>query len=78
MRTRQTWTCTACWHTYSKTVKYPKYGASETPIVRLARAALCTSCGARGRCVIEEDGDRFGSAEDLQVFAARSQDSSST
>lgn len=54
-RWHQTWTCTACGHVGHKTVSYPKYGASETPLQLLELRARCVKCGARGRCLIREE-----------------------
>lgn len=53
-RWNQTWVCRACGHRHERTVTYPKYGASETPICQLALRAMCSKCGAMGRCRITE------------------------
>lgn len=54
-RFTQTWTCRACGHYVSKTVTYPKYGASETPLTEIAKRSRCTSCGLRGTAQISEE-----------------------
>lgn len=70
MRVTQTWICTWCGHRRSQEISYPKYGASETPLVDLAAAGFCTRCRARGHCVIEEDGRLFGSTAALEELRA--------
>lgn len=53
-RWHQTWTCSACKHVFHETVRYPKYGASETPLTEVAKRARCPKCNALGTCTITE------------------------
>lgn len=53
-RWNQIWKCNVCGHELRKTISYPKYGASETPLWQLALRARCTKCGARGQFTIRE------------------------
>jgi transcription elongation factor Elf1 len=50
----QSWTCTACGHVKLKTVRYPKYFPSSTPLTEMAKRAKCSVCGAKGQCTIKE------------------------
>lgn len=53
MRTTQVRRCTACGHSIMVEVRYPKYGADETPITRRAAQLKCSNCNAKRGEIVE-------------------------
>lgn len=68
MRLMLRWTCGRCGHSVMREAKFAKYPRSRVvPLEERAARGRCTVCGTRGLCVIQAQGEDYGSAEALRA-----------